>query len=168
MYDTIKPSPNASHQLNKCLSRRGESCLESFHNMLAHFVNCGMRATLADNLNLTGTARYNLAIRHKWRLISLSLTHENPERKKIPAAFESLVSFFNHSELACANQIAKDAGASNSNLPFQNIEPLPPDNGERFFSEYLLWKNSNKPHNDGQSHCLCHLCGVTTAMPQAQ
>mgnify|MGYP007080245424 CR=1 FL=1 len=170
MYDIIKPSPNASHQLNEYLSRRGESCLESFHNMLAHFGNCGMRSTLADNLNLTGTARYSLAIRHKRRLISLSLTPENTERKKIPAACESLVSFFNHSELAYTNQLAIDAGASNTSLPFKNVEILPPDNGERFFSEYLMWKNTNKPRNDGQSRCLCNLCGVVnkTMTPQPQ
>jgi len=31
MYDVIQPSPNSTHQLNEYLSRRGESCLESFH-----------------------------------------------------------------------------------------------------------------------------------------
>jgi len=60
MHDVIQPSPNASHQLKEQLSRTGELCLESFHLMLAHFGNCGMRSTLADNLNLTGTARHNL------------------------------------------------------------------------------------------------------------
>jgi len=34
MYDIIHPSPNAAHQLKEYLSRRGESCLESFHLML--------------------------------------------------------------------------------------------------------------------------------------
>ena len=62
MYNVIQPSPNAPHQLKEYLSRRGESCLESFHLMLAHFGNCGMLTSLADNLNLTGTARHNLAI----------------------------------------------------------------------------------------------------------
>ena len=57
MHDVIPPSPNSPHQLNECLSRRGESCLESFHLMLAHFGNCGVRTSLADNLNLTGTTQ---------------------------------------------------------------------------------------------------------------
>ena len=56
MYDVIEPNPNSPHGLKEYLSRRGESNLESFHLMLAHFGNTGMRESLADNLNLTGTA----------------------------------------------------------------------------------------------------------------
>ena len=56
MYRVIRPSPNSPHGLNEYLSRRGESSLESFHLSLAHFANCGMKRSLADNLNLTGTA----------------------------------------------------------------------------------------------------------------
>ena len=37
MYEAIGPSPNSTHQLNEYISRRGESCLEAFHLMLAHF-----------------------------------------------------------------------------------------------------------------------------------
>jgi len=92
MCDVIHPSSNSPHQLKECISNHGESCLESFHLMLAHFGNCSMRTTLADNLNLTGTARCNLGVRHKRRLTSL--TPENPERKHTPAAHESIVSFF--------------------------------------------------------------------------
>ena len=65
MYFVIPPNPNSTNGLNEYLSRRGESSLESFHLLLAHFANCGMRSSLADNLNLTGTARYNLGIRNK-------------------------------------------------------------------------------------------------------
>jgi len=166
MYDTIKPNQNSAHQLNEHMARRGESCLESFHGMLAHFGNSGMRTTLADNLNLTGAARYNLSMRHKRRLISDSMTPENPDRKKIPSACESLVSFFNHSELACTNQLALDAGSSI--LPFHNVEILPPDNGERFFSEHLIWKNATNPRNDEQSRCLCDLCGQVNGQPRPQ
>jgi len=131
MYDVILPSPNSPHQLKEHMSRRGESCLESFHLMLAHFGDCGMRASLADNLNLTGTARYNLSMRHRRRLLTL----ENSERKKMPAACESIPSCFNQSELAHMNQIAIDTGTPTTNLPFKNLEMLQPDTGERFFSE---------------------------------
>jgi len=103
--------------------------------MLAHFGNCGMRTSLADNLNLTGTARHNVSTRHKRRLLTL----QNPERRKVPAMFETMVPFFNHTELHCVNQLAISAGASPQNVPFQRLETLPPDNGERFFSECLTW-----------------------------
>ena len=58
MYDTIQPSPNSKHNLPEYLSRRGKSKLEAFHDKFAHFGNGGMRRSLADALNLAGTARY--------------------------------------------------------------------------------------------------------------
>ena len=153
MYKIIPPGPNSTHGLNEYLSRRGESSLESFHLMLAHFGNCGMRTSLADNLNLLGTARYNLGVRQKLRL-----TDENTQRSKIPAAFEAVVPFFNHTELRHINQLAIDAGVSNGCVPFTNVEPLPPDNGERFFSEYLSWMRKAKPTYDENDQCRCEYC----------
>jgi len=136
MHGVFHPNPNSSHQLKEHLSRRGESCLESFHLMLAHFGNCGMRTSLADNPNLTGAARHNLLIRMKRRLIGVTL--ENTEdRKKMLAARESVIAFFNHAELNCVNQLATQAGMSSHKLPFKHVEALRPDNGERFFSEHL-------------------------------
>jgi len=96
MYDVILPDPNSPHGLKQYLSRRGESNLESFHLMLAHFGNTGMRESLADNLNLTGTARYNLLIGHKLGLSKL--TDENT-RRLTPARWETVLPYFNHSEL---------------------------------------------------------------------
>ena len=57
MYHKILLGPNSNHQLTQYLSKRGESKLEAFHDRFAHFANCGMRNTLAKNLNLAGTAR---------------------------------------------------------------------------------------------------------------
>jgi len=89
-------------------------------------------------------------------------------RKKIPAAFKSLVSYFNHSELTYANNIALDAGTSNSTLPFDDVEILLPDNGERFFSEHLTWKNTINPKNDAQSRCFCSLCDTAPVVSRTQ
>jgi len=165
MYDVIQPNPNSPHQLKECLSRRGESCLESFHLMLAHFGNCGMRMSLADNLNLTGTARHNLTIRHKRRLIAVTLEN-TAERKKIPAAYESVLCYFNYAELSYVNKIAMQAGASKDHLPFKHVEELQADNGERFFSEYIIQMRENKPRYDVNCRCLCTMCGVTDTQPQ--
>ena len=154
----MHPNPNAEHQLKEHLSRRGESSLESFHLMLAHFGNCGMRTSLADNLNLTGTARHNIAMRHKLKLTSLT----PGSRKKMPAGFECLVSCFNHSELAHVNRVAQSAGAPPQSLPFQQVEMLNQDNGERFFSECISQMNKIKPRCDLQrSQCLCDVCNRT-------
>jgi len=154
MHFVIEPNPNSQHQLKECMSRRGESSLESFHLMLAHFGNCGMRTSLVDNLNLVGTARCNMTIRHKLRLTSLT----QGSRKKTPAAFECVVSYFNHSELEHINSIASATGTSPLNLPFKNVEKLPADNGERFFSECIAWMNETKPRCDSQNRCLCEVC----------
>jgi hypothetical protein len=154
MYDVIAPNANSPHGLNEYLSRRGESNLESFHLMLAHFGNTGMRESLADNLNLTGTARYNLHVRYKLRLARGATV-----RQKIPAGWMTVLEYFNHTELNYINQLAEKVGVSS--VPFPEAEALPPDNGERFFSEYLSWLNKHKPKTDADDLCLCMVCHPT-------
>jgi len=164
MYEKILPNPNSPHQLTEYLSKRGESKLEAFHDRFAHFANCGMRDTLADNLNLAGTARYNLGIRHKRSLASgneKGVLSDPEQRRKIPAGWERVVPYFNHSELWHVNKMANAAGCCH---PFPHAEILPADNGERFFSEYLTQTlPSLKPSLKNLKHgewgqCLCNLC----------
>jgi len=163
MYDMILPNPNSTHQLTEFLSKHGESKLEAFHDRLAHFVKCGMRNILADNLNLAGTARFNLAIRQKRSLLTTkNPLFENPlpvmDRKSIPASWEKVVSFFNHSELWYVNDMAKSIGCT---YPFPAAEVLPKDNGERFFSEYInTLKEIGKNQRGEAGECLCKQCGV--------
>ena len=141
------------------MSRRGESRLEAFHLLLAHFAHCGMRNSLADNLNLAGTARFNLSICHKLRLSLLNDSNTNVQRKKMPAAWETIVPYHNHLELAWVNDLAIKAGCS-KHVPFHSVEPLGKDTGERFFSEYLQWMGTTKPTYDDQDRCLCQDCGT--------
>jgi hypothetical protein len=125
MYDVIYPNPNSPHGLKEYLSCGGESNLESFHLLLSHFGNSGMRDSLANNLNLTGTARYNLSIRQKLRLSRMGLDDKTLlERSKTPAGWETVVSYFNHTELNYVNELALSAGVGKDNLPFQNVECL--------------------------------------------
>ena len=65
MYREVKAGPKSKHGLSVWLSFRGESKLEYWHDNFAHFGNSGMNRELCDSLNLCGTAKYNLAIRHK-------------------------------------------------------------------------------------------------------
>jgi len=97
------------------------------------------------------------------------VTTENPEnpesekrlpividRKTMPASWEKIVPYFNHSELWHVNRLAKSVGCP---YPFPTAEMLPQDSGERFFSEYMTTlKNigSNKTSDTGE--CLCQLC----------
>ena len=165
MYDEVPPHPNSKHQLTEFLSKRGESKLEAFHDRLAHFGNCGMRDTLADNLNLAVTARYNLAIRHKRLLLTPENTEaENPiewmeNRKKTPAAWEKVVPYFNHSELSYVNRMAITVGCT---PPFPSAEPLPPDNGEKFFSQYMTTLKQIGRKRGEEGKCLCELCEWST------
>ena len=166
MYDEILPNPNSSHQLVEYLSLRGESKLEAFHDRFAHFANCGMRASLADNLNLAGTARYNLSIRHKRSRASSKNPIENPMsspecRKKIPVGWERVVPCFNHSELSFVNQLAADVGCR---VPFPYAEVLPEDNGERFFSEHMsiVIPSLSGVRRGEYGECMCALCKRTS------
>jgi len=159
MHFPIKPNPNSRHQLTEHLSKRGESKLEAFHDRLANFANSGMRDALADNLHLAGTARHNLSIRHK-RLFFTRITTE--ERKKLPAAWEKVVPCWNHSELWHVNLMATDLGMT---MPFPMAERLPPDNGERFFSEHVKLVEPTTQEHSGD-HCLCLICGDTNSPPQ--
>jgi len=132
MHHRTLLGPKSKHQLSEYLSKRGESKLESFHDRFAHFANCGMRSTLADNLNLAGTARCNLAIRHK-RHVSKIVSSENPNEnlasttltitdistKKIPIGWDKVVPYFNHSELWCINNMAASVGCT---TPFPHAE----------------------------------------------
>ena len=98
-----------------------------------------------------------MSIRHKLRLSRTTLTPENTKlRSKIPAAFETIVSFNNHTELNHINKLALAAGATK--IPFPHAETLPKDTGERFFSEYLSWMRTEKPRFDVQDYCLCCKC----------
>jgi len=180
MHHEVLPNPNSAHQLTEHLSKRGESKLEAFHDRFAHFANCGMRNTLADNLNLAGTARCNLSIQHK-RSLSARLSgqkiienppNENPMsalsdpevRKKIPVGWDVVTPYFNHSELWYINNMAATAGCS---FPFPHAEALPLDNGEHFFSEYLTVTMPSLKGNCGPGElgeCLCKLCSAPTPM----
>jgi hypothetical protein len=131
--------------------------LESFHLMLAHFGNSGMRDSLADNLNLTGTAWYNLSIRYK---LQLAREESTTKRSRIPAAWETVVSYFNHSELSYINTLAKAAGMQD--VPFVLVEALGKDTGERFFSGYLDWLATVQPKTDPKDMCLCSICSSVT------
>jgi len=156
MCDIITPSPNSKHGLPECLSRRGESKLEAFHDRFAHFANSGMRNSLADCLNLSGTARYNLAIRHKRSLmLSTVAAGAQVDRKNIPAAWEKIPPCYNHSELGYVNNMARAIGLT---PPFPNAEQLPPDNGERFFSEHMACCRPGALNVDSNDHCRCNLC----------
>lgn len=52
MYQEIPPGKRSTHNLSKWASRRPESRLGKFHELLAHYSNTGMNAELADALTL--------------------------------------------------------------------------------------------------------------------
>ena len=120
-----------------------------------------MKDSLADSLNLTGTARHNLSIRQKLRLAALPTNEETQQQRSlIPAAWESVVPFYNHSELRYINNLAKEAGMQEM-LPFKNVEALVEDTGEVFFSKYLDWLTTTKPRSDEHDLCNCRVCAPT-------
>ena len=155
-YREIKPSRGSKHQLSRWVSLRGESKLENFHNPLAHFANTGMRAGIADVLNLLGTARHNVKQRH---LLRLSETDPS-QRPAMPQHWAEKVSYWDETELDAINKIALSVGCQD--VPFPDTRRLPEDNGERFFSEYLIeQKERDKvPRHPLNDLCPCGECAT--------
>jgi hypothetical protein len=77
-------------------------------------------------------------------------------RSKIPAAWETVVPYYNHSQLHQVNNLATKCGVDE--VPFKAVEILVKDTGERFFSQYLDWLVSEKPKVDSADLRLCSVC----------
>jgi hypothetical protein len=163
MYRELKPPPHSKHRLSEWLSNRAESKLEKYHASLANFGNSGMDRELCDCLNLCGTARYNLHIRHR-----IALSETQMDEKWLPVAWQTVVSYNNHTQLAHINKLAREAGAED--VPFKWVEPLPEDNGERFFSEYLEQRKQIVQDfpNQQNDRCPCSKCATTQEQKQQQ
>lgn len=157
VYRKILPTSATRHGLPEYVSLRCESKLELFHDHLANFANCGMRMSLCDNINLLGTSRYNVKIRHKITMADDPVENRND----VPSYWANKPSFMNHSELTHVNKLAEDAGYPV--IPFPEARPLPDDNGERFFAEYWMEEKqrqetvASSPLND---RCYCSMCGA--------
>ncbi len=161
MYREIKPNQNSTHKLSIWISQRGESTLESFHNMLAHFANTGMSKCLADVLNLCGTARFNMKIRLKIRI-----AESNARNSNMPSHWETVVSYFNHCELKHINALAVELGLE---PPFDYVEDLPDDTHERFFSEYLdILKEIRHKFPIQQQDTRCCICDRCSNDPEQE
>ena len=134
--------------------------MEGFHNPLSNFANTGMNRNLADNLNHEGTARYNVVKRHRLRMAALPAS----KRPDIPSSWVNWPSYYNHSWLNHVNKLAVQA--CYPSIPFKTVETLPPDNGERFFSEYWveqLQRQRNIASHPLNDRCQCQLCANNPA-----
>jgi hypothetical protein len=158
LYIKVAPGMRSQTKLPIYIGRRGaESKLEKGHHAIAHFANGGMRRSLADFLGMAGVAYYNRKIRYRAHVARL----DPRERAKIPSAFHRAPQYTNHLRLSLINQLGKAAGLSDDIYGY--AETLPPDNGERFFSEYLFQQVERE--EDGAQYervtnqCLCTDCG---------
>ena len=154
-YRKIEASAKSKHGLARCVSEKGESSLEKFHHLLAHFANMGMRRTLADSLNLRGTARYNLKLWHKLFL------DKSCSQEVVPSHFQDEPCFLSHLKLKEINRRAFKHGAK---FPrHKNLRHCPEDNGEEFLSEYLLSQRKRRaqyPQHPTNSRCQCPKCAA--------
>jgi hypothetical protein len=157
IYRSIPPTKATRHGLSEHISLRCESKLEGFHDVLANFANSGMRTLLCDNLNLIGTAQYNVKIRHQLQMVNRKVD----DKIRITSYWANQPEIYNHSELMYIQGLAKEAGLAK--LPFEWIRPLPQDNGERFFGLYWVQEvKRRKAYKDSGLHdrCCCPQCGT--------
>jgi hypothetical protein len=158
LYIEVAPGMRSQTKLPIYIGRRGaESKLEKGHHAIAHFANGGMRRSLADFLGMAGVAYYNRKIRYRAHVARL----DPCERAKIPSAFHRAPQYTNHLRLSLINEAGKAAGLSDDIHGY--AETLPPDNGERFFSEYFF-QQVEREENGAQyervtNRCLCTDCG---------
>jgi hypothetical protein len=121
------------------------------------FANMGMRRQLADSLGLRGTARYNLKLDWKWTAIS-----ERPDENGfILSCFCDIPRFYDHSALAEINARARQCGSMRD--WHTALKVLPKDNGEEFFSDYLLaQREQNKVFgkHETNNRCQCNKCAA--------
>jgi hypothetical protein len=106
---------------------------------------------------MAGVAYYNRKIRYRAHVARL----DPCERAKIPSAFHRAPQYTNHLRLSLINEAGKAAGLSDDIHGY--AETLPPDNGERFFSEYFF-QQVEREENGAQyervtNRCLCTDCG---------
>jgi hypothetical protein len=158
LYYEVKPGIRSKTGLSTYIGARGvESKLEKGHHSIAHFANGGMRRSFADFLGMAGIALYNLRIRYRLKVAEL----EPKERVKIPSAFQNAPAFTNHLRLSYINKLAEQSGFKKT--VHDEVEILHPDNGERFFSEYLMQQreraNQKIEYDEKLNRCLCMLCG---------
>ena len=85
---------------------------------------------------------------------------DGEEKAKIPTAYQTFAHHVNHLRLAFINRLAKKAGL-NFNV-HGNVERIPRDNGERFFSLYLMQereRNEKYTPDLVTQRCMCIRCG---------
>jgi hypothetical protein len=156
MYREVRPTKATKHGLSEYISLRCESKLERFHADLANFANGGMRMSLCDNINLMGTARYNVRIRHKFRI-----AEQDPSiNKNIGSHWLNQPETYNHCELEYIQKLSKEAGLPE--VPFKYARPLPDDNGERFFGLYWVQEIARRKkykESNLNDRCWCPSCG---------
>lgn len=157
LYREVPATARMKHNLSQWKSLRGESKLEGFHHPLAHFANNGMSAKMADIVNLMGTARYNVEVRAKNNVDEDLLQDLKDDGKNSRLAY--IPRHYDQSELHAINQLGLAAGYPG--VLFLDVQPVAPNNGEKFFSEYYFQQvervetSLRHPVND---LCTCHLC----------
>ena len=158
VYRVVKPTAGTKHECSEYHSLRCESKIEAYHDHLAHFGNCGMNANLCDALNLIGTAKYNVKIRHKLRMSNDS--DSSAAAESVPMGWKTEPDFYNHCELIFANGLAEQVDYPI--LPFPFARPLPEDNGKVFFAKYMVAQNDRDdqyPRSGLSDRCHCPACG---------
>ena len=155
MYQELPPGPRSTHGLSKWRCDRPESCLEKFHEMLAHYGNSGMNKGLADDLTLGGTTEFNCRMRWKATINKRKLAGEIVD---IPLDFVDLPRYYDHSFLHHLNQRAKNCGLASI---FYDLHMVGENNGEVYLSKYYeeqMVRNKTVGQDKKTAMCQCPTC----------
>ncbi len=150
MYREVKAGSNSKHGMSEWHSLRMESQLEKGHHLMAHYGNTGMGTLLADSLIMRGVTETNTKVRFK----------SCKKHPAVPSHLEDIPLFLDESELAYINQKLQEASLEPI---FHGVEPLPPDNGDVFLSEYFFQQLDRNAQglsvlDTKNNKCICPGC----------
>jgi hypothetical protein len=105
---------------------------------------------------ITRQPRHNLKL--LWKLTALD--KREGQYGRLPAHFRDTPLFYSHADLAAINKRAMYHGGKQRH---SEVLDLKPDNGERFFSQYLLEqreRNKELGKHDLNDRCQCRKCAA--------
>jgi len=152
------------HDLTSVTSTRGEK-VESFHNPLGTYANGGCDPHLAQAVTIEGTVRFDMDHESK------AQWNAEEEQDGVPALTER-PRHYKRWIMEAANAVAQEAGKP---LPYPQVTPLRPDNGEEFYYDYFVSQLEREAEPEwleateklkGKEVLMCCPCRVCTLRRQ--
>ena len=155
LYRIANAPPKSKNDLKRYSHVGNESRTEAMHEVLHHLGNTGMKKDTTDACALWGLTRYNARQRFTNKL------GEMPREVvgNIPWHLREAPTFYNHSNLAAINLMARNHGRKTDFFP--DLITIGEDNGEAFLSDYYFEQKAREGRamlGINSPRCQCERC----------